>query len=151
MRKEDLIQLLNTIFIPFGYKRKGNNWILKDTEVTKIINLQKSDFGNQYYINYYYIINSLPLLGLYGHLSNRLSSTDCTEQDKITQLLNLDYFVEVNVRLLELDKLIKNKIISENQCIVTEKDLLQILKQRKHLYSIPIVVLKHFDLEILGK
>jgi hypothetical protein len=41
MEKNDLIELLNQIFIPLGFKTISNNWVLNGTELAKIINLQK--------------------------------------------------------------------------------------------------------------
>jgi hypothetical protein len=61
MEKKDLIKLLDEIFVPLGFKRKGNNWVLNGDELSKLINLQKSNYSNAFYINYGYIIKGLEL------------------------------------------------------------------------------------------
>lgn len=48
MEKKDLISLLDEIFIPLSFKRKGNNWVLDGIELFKIINLQKSNYGTAF-------------------------------------------------------------------------------------------------------
>ena len=35
MEKKDLTKLLDEIFIPIGFKRKGNNWVLNGKEINK--------------------------------------------------------------------------------------------------------------------
>jgi len=37
MEKKDLIKLLDEMFIPIGFKRKGNNWVHNGEIITKII------------------------------------------------------------------------------------------------------------------
>ena len=56
MEKSDLIKLLNEVFNNLGFKRKGNNWVVDSSELIKIVNLQKSNYGNLFYINYGFII-----------------------------------------------------------------------------------------------
>ena len=51
MEKKDLIKLLDEIFVPLGFKRKGHNWVLNGDELSKLINLQKSNYSNAFYIN----------------------------------------------------------------------------------------------------
>ena len=142
MKKEDLISLLNEIFIPLGFKRKGNNWLRNDIELSKIINLQKSNYSNSFYINYGYIINKIELT-TFTHVGNRLGSADANEQKRITDLLNLE--IENEKRIAELKKIIFEKIAFPIQSINTEEDLLKELKKRQHLNDIPLTVKRHFN------
>lgn len=148
MEKKDLVKFLDELFIPLGFKRKGNNWIINGEEINKIINLQKSQYSNSFYINYGYIMKSLPLEGFVHHVDNRLSSTDKSEQEYITKLLDLESEMEDLVRFEALEKLINNKIIIQMQCTNNENDLLTVLKQKQFLYTVPPNVLKHFNLTI---
>ena len=75
MDKIGLIELLNSIFIPLGYKRKGNSCVKNLETISKHINLQKSNYRNAFYINYGFNIRSLHLT-THMHVSNRLSSKD---------------------------------------------------------------------------
>jgi hypothetical protein len=35
-----------------GFSRRGDSWYRRSDEVVEVVNLQKSQYGNQYYINY---------------------------------------------------------------------------------------------------
>lgn len=45
-------QVLKEILVPLGFSRKGDSWYHRSTEVVQVVNLQKSQYGNQYYLNY---------------------------------------------------------------------------------------------------
>lgn len=148
MEKKDLITFLDSIFSPLGFKRKGNNWVINGNEINKIINLQKSQYGNAFYINYGYIIKSLPLDGFVNHVDSRLSSSDKIGQQRITELLNLESAVLPSERLSELENLINEKIVKEMESTNEESDILNVLNQKQFLYMIPPNVLKYFNLKI---
>ena len=145
MDKKDLIKLLDEIFVPLGFKRKGNNWVLNGDELSKLINLQKSNYSNAFYINYGYIIKGLELTTT-THVENRLTSTNKEEQKRITDLLDLETEIPTDQRLAELKKFITDKIAVQMQSVNTEADLLNDLKKRPHLNNIPLVVKRHFNL-----
>lgn len=145
MEKKDLIKLLDEVFIPVGFKRKSNNWVLNGDELSKLINLQKSNYSNAFYINYGYIIRGLELTTK-THVENRLSSVDKEEQKRITDLLDLETGIPANQRLTELKNFITEKIALQMQSVNTESDLLGYLKNRSHLNDIPLVVKRHFNL-----
>ena len=147
MKKVDLLNLLNDIFIPLNFNRKGNNWVLNGNELTKLINLQKSNYGNSFYINYGYIIKGLELTTTL-HIYNRLVSTKIHEQKNITNLLDLEVEIPDNERLRELKILIINKSANEMKSTKCEEDLLNELKKRPHLNDIPLVVKEHFKLNL---
>lgn len=42
-----------------GYVRKGQSWYKSGTGVTVVVNLQKSDFAEKYYVNIAFLIQSL--------------------------------------------------------------------------------------------
>jgi hypothetical protein len=146
MEKKDLIKLLDEIFLPLGFKRKGNNWIFNGDELTKMINLQKSNYSNAFYINYGFIIKRLELTTT-THVENRLASADKEEQKRITDLLDLEMEITADRRLTELKKLITGNIVAQMQSVNTEGDLLNDLKKQPNLNNIPLVVKKHFKLE----
>ncbi len=145
MEKKDLVKLLDEIFIPIGFKRKGNNWIFNSDELSKTINLQKSNYGNSFYINYGYIIKNLELTTT-THVGNRLASTEKEQQKRITDLLDLENSIDREDRLSELKMFVCDNILSEFTSTNTKKDLLNELKKRPHLNNIPLVVKKHFNL-----
>ncbi len=145
MQNENLKQLLTDVFIPLGFKRKGNNWILENTELIKTINLQKSNFSNSYYINYGFTVKGLQLkTGV--HVWNRLHGNNVDEGFRIRDLLDLENNIADNERLSELKKIINDKIINEIQLLNTTESLKENLKKRPHLNDIPIVVHQYFNL-----
>lgn len=148
MEKNELIQIIDNLLTPIGFKRKGNSWVINGAEVNRIINLQKSQHSNSFYINYGYILKSLPLNGFVNHISNRLGSEDKIEQNRITELLNLSNEIERKNRVEELTVIIKEKIINKIQFVETESDVLEVLENMKYLYTIPPFVLEHFNISI---
>jgi hypothetical protein len=44
---------------PEGLRRKAGNWYLRAEDVIWVVNLQKSRYGNQYYVNFALWINAL--------------------------------------------------------------------------------------------
>ena len=76
MNKNDLIKLFDEIFLPIGFKRKGNYWLSNGDVLSKMINLQKSSNGNYFFINYGYILKTLPLDNEIMHVYNRFASSD---------------------------------------------------------------------------
>jgi uncharacterized protein YjdB len=118
MEKKDLIKLLDEVFVPLAFKRKGNNWVLNDDELSKLINLQKSNYSNAFYINYGYIIKGLELTTT-THVENRLTSTNKEEQKKITDLLDLETKIPPDQRLAELKQLIADIIFEKMHLINT--------------------------------
>ncbi|MBC8643232.1 DUF4304 domain-containing protein [Flavobacterium lindanitolerans] len=112
-KKTELLNLLNNIFLPLGFKRKGNSWVLNGNEINKIINLQKSQYGNVYYLHYNYVINSLPLNNRKVHIDNQLGSIDKEEQAMIQGLLDLESDIDTADRLIKLFEVINKKIVPE--------------------------------------
>ena len=146
MGKKELTSILNEILVPIGFKNKGDYWVIDGDEITKIINLQKSQFSNSFYINYGYILKSIPLTGLMMHILKVFGSIDKTEQQRITALLDLGNNISNEDRAKELKTHLFEKLVLNIQEVNTEEDVLNELKKRPHLNEIPLVVKKHFSL-----
>jgi len=145
MNKKEFINYLNEIFRSFGFKKNGNNWYMETQFLRKIISLQKSNYGNYYYINYGWILKNLDLPGSY-HIGGRLASIDKDENNRIDSLLNLDKDIEN--RRLELYNIIVPELIEKLQLINTEDDMLEYIKSLTPPLSkmVPGIVKKHFNL-----
>jgi hypothetical protein len=128
MEKKDLIDLLNEALRPLGYKRKGNYWRLTLEEITKTVDLQRSNFGKYYYINYGYIINCLSCEGLMRHLSYRLHDPDREKNKRIDLLLDLTVDISDSERKNELKTVLAERLVKEMDGKNTEKDILDFLK-----------------------
>ena len=146
MDKKFIENILSAHLAPLGYKKKGNNWILKNHEITKSVNLQKSSFSNLFYINYSYTINSLPLESLVSHIYNRIASLDLNELNELNLLLDLDSSISIDKRYLGLTDIIVKNLIPEIQAINSENDIYELLKKRSELNNIPFNVKKYFNL-----
>ncbi len=146
MEKRELIKLLDELFIPIGFTKKGNYWIINGEQLTKLINLQKSNFGNFFYVNYGYVIKSIPLQKLTMHVFNGFGSIDVNENTRIKELLDLGNKISNEDRIEELKQLILYRLLPKIRAINTEADLLNELKRRPHLNDIPLIVKKHFNL-----
>lgn len=43
---------LEDVLAPAGFSRKGDSWFRRTEDVVEVANLQKSQYGHQYYLNY---------------------------------------------------------------------------------------------------
>lgn len=145
MDKKELVNILSEIFVPFGFKKKGNYWVINNDAITKVVNLQKSQFGNYFYINYGYIIDSIPLDGMM-HIYKRVDSSDKDENLRLNKLLDLESDIYKDDRANELKKVLLEKIVQEFNRVNTEADILGELKKQPHLNNIPLAVKRHFNL-----
>ncbi len=145
MNKNELIDLLSKVLIPTGFKRKGNYWVNNEGEIRKMVNLQKSNHGNFFYINYGYILNSIPLKNEMMHVYNRVSSPNLEERNRIAFLLNLDNGLSDQERVQALKKILEELVLKMN-LINNEKELLSDLKKRQSLNDISLSVKNHFGL-----
>ena len=145
MTKQDLINLISGILIPVGFKRKGKNWVINGQELTKMVNLQQSNFGNSFYINFGFIINKLKInqgIDVYHRLRQPKSSTG----NSVTDLLNLDFEMNDIARSEELSILINTQIVNFFNKINSENDLKMELEGREFRNDILLVVKHHFGL-----
>jgi hypothetical protein len=46
-----LSETIGRVLKPAGFKRTASTWFLENAEVFQVVNLQKSSFGRQYYVN----------------------------------------------------------------------------------------------------
>jgi hypothetical protein len=145
MEKKGLASVLSEILIPIGFKKKGNHWVLNGAEITKMVNLQKSQFSNSFYINYGYILNTIPLNDLTMHIFEGLGSLDNNENTRIKELLNLENDISDDERADDLRKILLKILVHKISSVNTEADILKELKKQSHL-NIPLVVKRHFDL-----
>jgi len=146
MEKKELANILSEILVPIGFKKKGNYWVVNGAEITKMVNLQKSQFSNSFYINYGYILNAIPLNGLTMHIFGGLGSLDSNENTRIKELLNLENNISDEERASDLKKVLLEKLVHKINLVNTEADVLEELKKQPHLNNVPLVVKRHFNL-----
>lgn len=148
MKNKILESILSELLIPNGFKKKGNYWLINGNELTKIVHLQKSQFGNSFYINFGYIINSIPLNGLSMHIFQQVSSLDEKERNRIMELLNLDKDISETVRIDELDHILRSKLVDKMKSINSEDDIRKMTEDfsQAQLNMIPLSVKEYLKI-----
>lgn len=56
---KDLEAIITAQLKPCGFRKKGSNWYLNTDDCVRMINLQKSEWGGQYYLNTAILVTSL--------------------------------------------------------------------------------------------
>jgi len=153
MEKNGIINLISEVLTPTGFKKKGIYWVLTSQELTKTVDLQKSQFGNYYYINYGYIINALPVTLSKRHIYKRITSLDNDERTRIDELLNLDKNIPDEIRTQELKNVLIKKLLHPMSIINTEADLLDMINKMSQgeLNGVFLDVKKYFNLPLPEK
>ena len=146
MKKEDLVDLLTRTLSSAGFKRKGNNWVNNSGEVSKVVNLQKSEFSNSYYLNYGYVIKTLQLDGTKMHIYLRLSTKDGEVKDSVSELLDLSNDMPDSERYDRLHNVIFDILLSELGSINTEEEIKQKILDGTWQHIVPISVRKYFQI-----
>jgi len=150
MEKKELANILSEVFIPIGFKKKGNYWVINGTEITKMVNLQKSQFSNRFYINYGYILKSIHLDGMMMHIGKVLASADKKENLRIDELLDLENNISNKDRAEELKIILFEKLVKDINPVNTEMDILNEIKKMPQplLNAVPLVVKRYFNLPL---
>lgn len=139
---------MSEILLPLGFKRKGNSWVMNGSELNKIVNLQKSQFSDRYYVNYGFVLNSIPLNGLPVHVAYRLSPLDDAQWTKarFIDILDLDVDLQDEERTRKLKQAMNATLVPTMSTIDCEDDILHELRGFPTLNDIPLVVKRHFGL-----
>jgi len=146
MDKRKLTEIIDNCLQPIGFKRHRNRWVLDRNAITKIVDFQRSQYGERYYVNYGYIIKSLPLNNLKMHVFSGLGSIDEAENKRINLLLDLENDINDESREVELGRVLQKTLVKRINEIDKEEDLKNELQQRPHLNDVPLIVKNHFGL-----
>lgn len=146
MTNFELKGLINKLLLSKGFKRDGKNrWIKEHAQIIVSIDLQKSNFGNQYYINYGFTIRNLVLDGWADHFGSRMSSINKKDREEIRDLLDFDNDLSDNIRKYRLEYYI-TKLIQYVDEIDKEDDLRLLLKNIALPVIIPLVTKRYFGI-----
>lgn len=84
---------LDEVLRPAGFFRKGDSWFRNSTDVIEVVNLQKSQYGDQYYLNYSLWLQALGESSFPTeetcHIRMRVGSI-ISSTDSLAELLDLD-------------------------------------------------------------
>lgn len=147
MDKKQLLNVVHSILLPLGYKRKNSKWQLVGAVVTKGVDLQRSSFGNRYYLNYGVDINDVKDDNFSYHLFFQLGSGDKEIQKEIMDLLLLDNNIEDNYRRDKLTFYIKEIMLKKLSELNTHEDIVADINSRYFLSIIPRVVLDFYEIK----
>lgn len=54
-----IVDAINSVLKVHGFKKKSSNWYLHKNDVVLVVNLQKSQYGDQFYINCAVLVKAL--------------------------------------------------------------------------------------------
>lgn len=141
--KTELDRLLN----PQGFKKNGNKWTLETDELEKIIELQKSNFSNSYYLNYGFNLKDLDYKEVPMHIWNRLGSLKRKDNKLIFDTLDLTNAMDETTRIQNTRYFVNELLLPELNATNTKSDLIEELKCRKHLNDIFVPIREHLNLK----
>jgi hypothetical protein len=96
MNQKMIESLIDEILLPSGFKKKKATWYRKTTSVLQLLNLQKSQYGAQFFVNLGFVPDGIPVDGMPTPKENkcpiriRLSSALAAERDEIEALFDLE-------------------------------------------------------------
>ncbi|QQR93420.1 DUF4304 domain-containing protein [bacterium] len=135
MIKTEINKLITCLLIPCGFKRNGNYWYKNLGQICQIINLQKSVYGNIYYINWGYKFLNVSLTNSKFDIFYRVSIEEKGHID--ADKLSVE---QVNANVLTAI----NKIITEFANNMSETELMEHLKQDKRKQNELMLSVKKF-------
>jgi Domain of unknown function (DUF4304) len=98
-----------------GFKKKADSWYMDSDDIILVINLQKSAYGPQYYIN---VALWLKPLGEADcpkehrcHIRSRWDSLVAFDEKHLARLLDLEAPIADNERQLEIAHILKSHVV----------------------------------------
>ncbi|MES2822752.1 MAG: DUF4304 domain-containing protein [Pseudomonadota bacterium] len=132
-----IIDAINPALKSHGFKKKSSNWYLYKSEVVLVVNLQKSQYGNQFYINCAVLVKALLDLEFPQeekcHIRFRLDSngTDAPE-NRVKLLLDLENdSISDEDRKSELKKLITSYVLPHLEKCSTLSGITEMVNSEK--------------------
>ena len=105
-RKSVIHEEIDRFGVSAGLKKKSGRWYRHCEDVIVVVDLQKSYWGNSYYVNMGFFLRALGEklfpLGRECPISVRLESLGQDQQSRIEKILNLEYDIADDQRLKEL-------------------------------------------------
>lgn len=138
MENNDFKKIIDSLLRPIGFKKKGNFWRMETDELEKVVYLQKSNFSNQYYINYGFNLKNLNFDIVLMHIGNRLHQSGA---------FDLENGIGFQEREKQLKQIIKEELIPILERINKENDILAFIEARPTTNDIPIKVKEYLGIK----
>ncbi len=146
MTNDEFKKVFDCLLNPIGFIKSGNKWVMKTEELEKIIELQKSNFSNSYYLNYGYNFRELDYKDASMHIWNRFVPLNTKENELFIQTLDLESLLKPKERIKNLDYFIRQLWITQVEKTNTKNDILEELKSRKHLNNVSLAIKRHLNI-----
>ncbi|NOS92613.1 MAG: DUF4304 domain-containing protein [Cyclobacteriaceae bacterium] len=148
MSNKEFKDTLDKVLKPHGFKKKGNEWTMETIELLKVIDLQKSNFSNLYYLNYGYNFKGFDYDGTTYHIFSRLGSIDKEINTVIQATFDLETPMDDLTRGRNLSDLVNSVLLKEMNSTNSKDDILNLLKTRQTLNDISFRVKQYLNIEL---
>lgn len=139
---KEIVEAIKPILKSYSFNKKRLNWIFENEQIVKIFNIQKSQWGNQIYLNIGIIIKSIEneiLNVIYKcHIQARLDElignkyldfeNEINTSDRITMLINLLKSNPYNFFTMDESKKSLNNFIKNSKTSVVLENAKKYLK-----------------------
>ena len=123
MDKDILINLINELLKPLGFKRKGNIWLLEQGSFAKFLRMQKSQYSNLFYLYYGFILNRIDVDDFTNRYSKGFETRIDVDGNRF-DLLDFENNLDITFRISTLREVIQNEVIQNFSVINSEQDIL---------------------------
>ncbi len=142
MTKKEIIESINKSLLGLGYKRKADTWYLYKSDFICVLNLQKSAWGNQYYINLCIYIKSNSGLEFpkeyQCHIRWRLTE-ETTNISGFNKSLDFeDDLTNIEGKLTMINKAISDIAIPIFSSLNTKEDLIKFIESKPKSLAVTI-------------
>ncbi len=149
MKHKEAFDIIHNSLKKLGAKKGGRSEsIIKNKFLTKIVELQKSSFGNQSYLNVSISINSILIPDLKNHIYLPFISEYSPDITTLRMLFNFDTEISDEIRAKQIKELMEKYVIP---CLVKfngEEDVRKFLvSERPPLNHIPVMVKSYFGIK----
>lgn len=148
--KKEIIKSIHKDLVELNYKRKTDTWYLQKSDFICVLNLQKSAWGNKYYINLGVYIkddSSLDFPKEYQcHIRWRLTEETTNIQSFNKNLDFEDNSVSIKNKLKMISKAIIDVTVPLFSSLNTKKDLIKFIKSPVN----PLVTVEGKNLLCIG-
>jgi hypothetical protein len=145
MNKNELINKITELNTAHGFLKKSNKWICVKQEITKVIHLQKSSFGNKFYLNFGFILNEVDLHGAEEHISDGIKTIIDSVDGGIVDVFDLENNMSDTDRSFAIASIIRD-LHFRLSAINDKSELITYLKMKKNLNSIRLKTKEYLGL-----
>lgn len=148
MDKKKLLTAIDQVLVREGFKRRGNRWEFQATNLLKVIELQKSNFGNQFFINYGFIIVDVDLGGLAMHLYMRMAAPEKEKNKLISRTFDLELPIDDIERVKVLHECLYKYLLDTIIAVNSIEELRAFILSRNSSSDVPLVTKKYLGIPI---